>query len=99
MVLPLAHEYQVKATLQKCEDWLLTKIEFIVGEVTGHTKATQKKVEFLQNVCFMEPKMTWSLCMYARRNHLCRTKFLGTNIQSFTSCYLINTKDSCWRPE
>ena len=46
MVLPLAHEYQVKATLQKCEDWLLTEIEFIVGEVTGHTKETQEKVEF-----------------------------------------------------
>ena len=46
VVLPLAHEYQVKATLQKCEDWLLTEIEFIVGEVTGHTKATQEKAEF-----------------------------------------------------
>ena len=47
MVLPLAHDYQVKAALQKCEDWLLTEIEFIVGEVTGHTKETQEKVEFL----------------------------------------------------
>ena len=46
MVLPLAHEYQVKATLQKCEDWLLTEMEFIVGEVTGHTKEIQEKVEF-----------------------------------------------------
>nr|XP_022301674.1 uncharacterized protein LOC111109741 isoform X2 [Crassostrea virginica] len=46
VVLPLAHEYQVKATLQKCEDWLLTEIKFIVGEVTGHTKETQEKVEF-----------------------------------------------------
>ena len=46
VVLPLAHDYQVKATLQKCEDWLLTEIEFIVGEVTGHTKETQEKVEF-----------------------------------------------------
>ena len=41
VVSPLAHEYQVKATLQKCEDWLLT-----VGEVTGHSKETQEKVEF-----------------------------------------------------
>nr|XP_022302825.1 uncharacterized protein LOC111110563 [Crassostrea virginica] len=46
VVLPLAHEYQVKATLQKCEDWLLTEMEFIVGEVTGHTKEIQEKVEF-----------------------------------------------------
>ena len=46
MVLPLAHDYQVKAILQKCEDWLLTEIEFIVAEVTGHTKETQEKVEF-----------------------------------------------------
>ena len=46
MLLPLAHEYQVKAALQKFEDWLLTETEFIVGEVTGHTKETQEKVEF-----------------------------------------------------
>ena len=46
VVLPLAHDYQVKATLQKCEDWFLTEIEFIVGEVTGHTKEIQEKVEF-----------------------------------------------------
>ena len=46
MVLPLAHEYKVKATLQKCEDWLLTEIKFIVSEVTGHTEGTQEKVEF-----------------------------------------------------
>lgn len=47
VVLPLAKEYQVNSLLQKCEDWLLTEIEFIVGEVIGHVKETQTKVEFL----------------------------------------------------
>lgn len=46
VVLPLAKEYQVNSLLQKCEDWLLTEIEFIVGEVTGHVKETQTMVEF-----------------------------------------------------
>lgn len=46
MVLPLAKEYQVNSLLQKCEDWLLTEIEFIVGEVIGHVKETQTEVEF-----------------------------------------------------
>lgn len=46
MVLPLAKEYQVNSLLHKCEDWLLTEIEFIVGEVIGHVKETQTKVEF-----------------------------------------------------
>lgn len=46
VVLPLAKEYQVNSLLQKCEDWLLTEIEFIVGEVIGHVKETQTKVEF-----------------------------------------------------
>lgn len=45
MVLPLAKEYQVNSLPQKCEDWLLTEIEFIVGEVTGHVKETQTKVK------------------------------------------------------
>ena len=36
----------IKATLSKCKDQLLTEIEFIFGEVTGHTKETQEKVEF-----------------------------------------------------
>lgn len=45
MVLPLAKEYQVNSLPQKCEDWLLTEIEFIVGEVTGHVKETQTKIK------------------------------------------------------
>lgn len=46
VVLPLAKEYQVNSLLQKCEDWLLTEIEFIVGKVIGHVKKTQTMVEF-----------------------------------------------------
>lgn len=46
VVLPLAKEYQVNSLLQKCEDWLLTEIEFIVGKVAGHVKETQTMVEF-----------------------------------------------------
>ena len=65
MVLPLAHEYQVKATLQKCEDWLLTEIEFIVGGVTGHTKETQEKVEFFAK-CLLYGTKNDLLSLYVR---------------------------------
>ena len=95
MVLPLAHEYQVKATLQKCEDWLLTEIEFIVGEVTGHTKETQEKVEFFAKCLLYGTKHDLETLYKRAIEYLYFTNYLSTHTPSSTSCCLINPKANC----
>ena len=46
-VLPLADEYDVKCIRQKCEEWLLTELEFITAKVPPHYVDVQNNVRYL----------------------------------------------------
>lgn len=52
-ILPLADEYDVKCVLKKCENWLLTELEFKNAKVSPHYQDVDGDVRYLMKcLCY-----------------------------------------------
>lgn len=54
-ILPLADEYDVKCVFKKCENWLLTELEFKNAKVSPHYQGVYGDVRYLMKcLCYGE---------------------------------------------
>lgn len=55
-ILPLAAEYEVQSVLQKCEDVLLTELEFKIAKVSPHHVNEDSNVKYLMKCLYYGEK-------------------------------------------
>ncbi|XP_052677079.1 uncharacterized protein LOC128158335 [Crassostrea angulata] len=55
-ILPLADEYNVKCVLKKCENWLLTELEFKNAKVRPHYQDVEGDVRYLMKCLYYGEK-------------------------------------------
>lgn len=58
-ILPLADEYDVKCVLKKCENWLLTELEFKNAKVSPHYQGVEGDVRYLMKCLCYGEKYSW----------------------------------------
>ncbi|XP_061186699.1 uncharacterized protein LOC133194809 [Saccostrea echinata] len=51
-LLPIAHEYDVRCVLRKCEKWLLTELDLKKKKVSGHHFSVEDDVEYFMKCIY-----------------------------------------------
>lgn len=78
-ILPLADEYEVKCVFKKCENWLLTELEFKEAKVSSHYEDVDSDVKYLMKCLYYGEKYSLNI-LYKK----CFTMALPYTLQRYT---------------